>query len=476
MTMAEDLGINAVLALGNLEGSFDRTKNSAEELTNVKYDSLGDALTTIGRSFEGITAKIGDALLPILEQATPIIQKVVDKLINWIDANPQLVSALAIAAGAIGGLLSVLGPVVSMIGMASIAFSGLPALIGAVSASMLPVLGVIALVVGAVVALALSIKENWEGIKAATNNLIETCRPYFEQLKESFSNLWDTCKSIYDTVIQPLFQIIGEIIEECINFAAPLLNLLMTTFSIVFNTISTVWNAIGKPVFNFIMSIVQSVWDVVQPIFNNISSLFSNIVSAISSVWNNIGLPIFNSIMAIVRKVADAVTPAFNTFRNVITSAMNAVLSPIQWVIDKLSSLFGWISDVGSKVGNFISTLNPFKNLFGRESNVDVNYNDVSPALSGQYYQPDTIKSRSITGLTNAVGRINTQDNIKANEQAQQIDFNQLKDTIAQSIAEGLKGVILQANVNSYLDGEQLANSLEIAQGRNLNLYGRFNG
>ena len=99
-----------------------------------------------------------------------------------------------------------------------------------------------------------------------------------------------------------------------------------------------------------------------------------------------------------------------------------------------------------------------------------------TPALNGSYYTAETAKSRSIKGLTNVVGRINTQNNQKANENVQQIDFNQLRDTIAQSIAEGLKGVILQANVNSYLDGEQLANSLEIAQGRNLNLYGRFNG
>ena len=174
----------------------------------------------------------------------------------------------------------------------------------------------------------------------------------------------------------------------------------MVVFSAVFNSISAVWTSIGKPVFTFIMDIVQRMWGVFQPIFNNISSLFNSVVSAISSVWNGMGAPIFNAIINIIRNVSNVVGPAFSTFKNAIVNAMNAVLSPIQWVIDKLSSLFGWISDVGSKVGNFISNLNPFKNLFGREANVDVNYNDVSPALSGQYYQPDTIKSRSIEGLT----------------------------------------------------------------------------
>ena len=54
-------------------------------------------------------------------------------------------------------------------------------------------------------------------------------------------------------------------------------------------------------------------------------------------------------------------------------------------------------------------------------------------------------------------------------------NFNLLSQVIYSAISQGLKNVTLQANVNSYLDGEQLANSLEVAQGRNINLYGRFN-
>lgn len=452
MTMAEDLGINAVLALGNLEGSFDRTKNSAEELTNVKYDTVSEALQGLGRTIEtGLVSKIGDALLPILEKLTPIIDNVVTKIGAWIEENPTLVSTLAIIAGTLGTLLTVLGPVITTIGMATVAFSSMPAVISVVGTALSALMSPIGLVIAGAVALAIAIASNWDKIKEATNNLLTTCKGYFDNISEFFKNLWNSCVEIYNSVIVPLF-------------------------NNIFNSIANAWNSIGKPVFDGIVNIFRNVWSVAQSIFTNISNLFNSVISTISSVWNGIGSPIFNAIINIIRNVSSVVGPAFSTFKNAIVNAMNAVLSPIQWVIDKLSTLLGWISDVGSKVGNFISNLNPFKNLFGRETSYDVNYNDVSPALSGHYYQPNTIKSRSIEGLTNVVGRINTQNTTKANEQAQQIDFNQLKDTIAQSIAEGLKGIILQANVNSYLDGEQLANSLEIAQGRNLNLYGRFNG
>ena len=467
----------------DLEEAIKNSNGAVEEMYQIMSDNTAGTFADLSSKVETVAKQFGDLLLPI-------INKVVDGIIKFMDflagLSTEMQTTILVVGGVvaaigpllviIGTLISNLGVIISTIGAVSTAIGSAGGIMAFFASSMLPVIATIGGVIAIAIALAMAIKENWEGIKEATNSLIETCKPYFEQFKESFSELWQTCQSIYETVIKPLFQIIGEIIAECINYVSPILNSLMVVFSAVFNSISAVWTSIGKPVFTFIMDIVQRMWGVFQPIFNNISSLFNSVVSAISSVWNGMGAPIFNAIINIIRNVSSVVGPAFSTFKNAIVNAMNAVLSPIQWVIDKLSTLLGWISDVGGKIGNFISNLNPFKNLFGREANVDVNYNDVSPALSGEYYQPDTIKSRSIEGLTNVVGRINTQNTTKANEQAQQIDFNQLKDTIAQSIEEGLKGIILQANVNSYLDGEQLANSLEIAQGRNLSLYGRFNG
>ena len=95
----------------------------------------------------------------------------------------------------------------------------------------------------------MSIKENWEGIKQATSNLIETVKPHFEQFKQSFAGLWAACQSIYTTVIQPLFQIVGEVIEECIYFVTPLIQGLLTVFSIVFDAIAGVWFGVGQPNF-----------------------------------------------------------------------------------------------------------------------------------------------------------------------------------------------------------------------------------
>ena len=204
--MAEDLGINAVLALGNLEGSFDRTKNSAEELTNVKYDTVSEALQGLGRTIEtGLVSKIGDALLPILEKLTPIIENVVTKIGAWIEENPTLVSTLAIIAGTLGMLLTVLGPVITTIGMATVAFSSMPAVISVVGTALSALMSPIGLVIAGAVALAIAIAANWDKIKEATNNLLATCKGYFDNILEVFKSLWDKCVDIYNSVIVPLF-------------------------------------------------------------------------------------------------------------------------------------------------------------------------------------------------------------------------------------------------------------------------------
>ena len=453
-TMYEDLGETAVLALNDMSDGFNRTIDTAQELMDIKYDSLGDALAGIGRSFEGITTKIGDSLLPILEQATPIIQKVVDKLINWIDANPQLVSALAIAAGAIGGLLSVLGPVVSMIGMASIAFSGLPALMGAVSASMLPVLGVIALVVGAVVALALSIKENWEGIKAATNNLIETCKPYFETLKITFEQVWNTIQDIYNTIIQPLFKLIGEIIAEAINFATPLLLSLMNVFQIVMDAINLAWNTIAKPAVMAIMTTLETVWGIVKPILSSLSSLFKSVMDIIYSAWNNIAKPAIDGIGGVFSGMWSTVSEILGSFKEGFRNAFDTVISLVERFKNALSSIKEAIKNVTGSIGNFIG------GIFGRSMEIGVETAEVNtPALNGSYYTAETAKSRNYAKQSLAATGVNIQPvNNNNSENLLNILANILQQNNAQLI-NAISNIEIAAN-DIYLDGNKVGKSV----------------
>ncbi len=455
-TMWEDLGPTVVGSLAEIGDNFNKTIESADEMNNIKYDDLQSGLAGIGRNIEtGIIQPIGNALLPALNNLMPSLQGIIDNIKNWIAENPKLTSAIVMITGIIGVLLTILGPLIIIIGLMVISIGAISTALTAAggaaaffTATILPIVAVIGSVIAVAFILYQSIKANWEGIQDATNTLIEACKPYFEQFKESFSNLWATCKSIYDTVIAPLFKIIGEIIAECIHFVTPILKLLATIFSAAFNNVSTVWNSVGKPVFNFIMSIVKQVWSIVQPILRNISSLFSSMCSAISSVYNNILRPVFEFLMNIVRKVGSIVGPIFREVRDTVTGCMKAILSPISWVIDKLGKLYDTISNVGSKIGGFLSKLNPFKSV---DMGVDMNVNGEGLegvekrdfALSGSYYTTTTLKTNDIVGTMKGIER-----KAKGMTQGNNFNVDGLEKILSSAILLGLEQMKLGVEVN----------------------------
>ena len=78
-TMYEDLGQDAVLALSNIDGEFDKSKNTMEEINSIKYDSVGEAIQGIGRNLEtGI-------LMPISEKVLPIVSELANEFSAWLN-------------------------------------------------------------------------------------------------------------------------------------------------------------------------------------------------------------------------------------------------------------------------------------------------------------------------------------------------------------------------------------------------------
>ncbi len=367
-------------------------------LAQQEADEFTMKLKALNTKIDEGAKKIGETLLPVLEPLITIISDVVDKIVAWVEENPQLTATILALVGVISSLFLVMGPIFSLLGNVAIVFGTLSTaaagagttVLGIIGSSLLPLIATIGAIIGIVVVVAMAIKENWEGIKEATNSLIETCRPYFEQLKESFSRLWETCQSIYESVIQPLFQMIGEIIvkesfsrlwetcqsiyesviqplfqmigeiiEVCIKLSAPLFNLLMGVFTRMIDGFVNCWNTLGKPLFDTLMFVIQSVFDFVKPIFLLIADVFGGVVDSMFSFYDNTLAPMFESFMDIVGAVIEVVKPTFEGIRDSITEALQKVNSAIDSTIGWFKDLFGWINDGLGKVGNFLSSLNP---------------------------------------------------------------------------------------------------------------------
>lgn len=101
-TMWEDLGPEVVTQLANIEGSYDQTKSTMEEINGVKYDDIGSAIETLGRHVQT------GLLLPLGEELTPAFGEAADAGIEFVD---RLSSALE--GGGIEGLIQEAGNVFS---------------------------------------------------------------------------------------------------------------------------------------------------------------------------------------------------------------------------------------------------------------------------------------------------------------------------------------------------------------------------
>lgn len=67
-TQAEDLEERVIKAYGNIKKTFDMTKGSMDDMAKIKYNSLGEFFTGVGRRIEtGLITPLSGKLLPVLQ-------------------------------------------------------------------------------------------------------------------------------------------------------------------------------------------------------------------------------------------------------------------------------------------------------------------------------------------------------------------------------------------------------------------------
>jgi phage-related minor tail protein len=78
-TMWEDLGVEAIGALTNVQGEFDKSANTLEQINNIRYNDLGSAITGIGRLLQT------DILIPLGKDILPVLNEFANALKNGFD-------------------------------------------------------------------------------------------------------------------------------------------------------------------------------------------------------------------------------------------------------------------------------------------------------------------------------------------------------------------------------------------------------
>jgi phage-related minor tail protein len=440
-----DLEVSASDSLGSVSDTFTGTLDPIDQFqTTMNQVKITGA--DIGNSLSAV-------LLPVLQKLSSFLQ---DLNARWNALSPGMQDAIVKAAlitAAIGPLLVGVGKVVSAVGTITSGLGGLINLItgtaaattaagaaagasaagttaagtaaggasagfGALSASLLPIIGIAALVVAAIVAI-VEIIRHWgeitewfkgvwdtvcQGVETAIQTVSSVMTTVWTSIQTTITNamnaiasvmsgIWNaivsTVTTVWDTiknVIQMAILLIREILTAAFNLLTlpwrfiwenfgdeitaaweKIKSIISAALTAIKDTISAVWNAIKavmEPILNAIRSAVTAAW-------NGISSVTATVMNAvktaITTVWNAIG----QVVSTVVSGIKTAVSTAWNAIRGVTSSVMNGVKSVITsvWnaikgtvtntvnaIKNTVTSVFGAIKSTATSVWNGIKT------------------------------------------------------------------------------------------------------------------------
>lgn len=238
-----------------------------DQETIDKANQFNDALDTIKLTGMATLSTVGMQLAGYLAPAMEKVADVISKIMGWLS---QLDPAVLTVIGVIAGVVAVLSPLLIGIGKVAMGISSImtlastlaPILAGA-SATILPIIGIIA----GLIAIGVILYKNWDTIKLYAGIVADWVSEKWTMLKDSVSAIFESIKA----------------------------------------TISTVWEGIKTTVTTVVTTISTTVSNIFNGIKSTVTSIFNSIKSTATTVWNGIKFAITHPIETAVAFVKTAV-------------------------------------------------------------------------------------------------------------------------------------------------------------------------
>ena len=147
-----------------LKNSIANSAGEAERINEIYRNTAQGALTELGSALEGVAINIGNAFIPMMQDASKYLNEVATAFNNLDPALQQNVAKFLLVAAAVGGVLLVLGMLSPIITGITLVIQALGVVCGVVAAAFAfictPVGAVIAAMV-ALTAIVVLVRDNW---------------------------------------------------------------------------------------------------------------------------------------------------------------------------------------------------------------------------------------------------------------------------------------------------------------------------
>ena len=370
------------LSLSGFSSDMSSFQGNVEQTFNDTLDPIDKFKTTMNQ-LKVTGAEVGNSLAtvlaPMLEQAAAALKKFAGFWNGLPEPMQQFIVKAALVAAAIGPVLigvgkvvSAAGTVTSVIGKVMTSVGGLSTGLTAFSSiSLLPMIGIIAGVVAAVVAV-IEIVKHWgqitEWFKGVWDKVCSGVKTVGEGLASFFTGLWSGIKSGTETAWNGIKTGVSTVWNGMKSGASTVFNGIKTGITNAWNAVktntSTAWNNIktaasnvwngmksgATTVFNGIKTHITNAWNTLK---SNTSSTWNSIKSGATSIWNG---------------MKSGATTTFNGIKTNIANAWNAVKSNTSTVWSGIKSV---VQQHGGGIKGVISTaVDGYKSIWKAGFNV----------------------------------------------------------------------------------------------------------
>ena len=393
----------------------------SEKMAAVMQDNLGGQLTILKSQIQELAISFGEMLMPAIRAIVSRVQAFVDKLNGMSESQRKAVLTIGLIIAALGPLLVILGTVISKVGVAMQGFvklatgvkklgvavkagtgifGKLGAALGGISAPVLAVIAVIAVLVAAFKHLWDTNEEFRNAITAIWNGIVSKIQAFCQGIVDrlnalgfEFGSIVDVLKSLWDGLCQFLapvfeaaFSVVSTVLGSVLDVITGLLDVFIGLFTgnwsqmwdgvkVIF---SGVWDAITG-LFDTALNLLKSLAEVVfgwfgttwETVWTSIKSFFetiwNGIIAFFSGIWNSIVSTVttqINAVKTVVTTVFTAIKTTASTIWNGIKTAISTVVdgikskvsSAFESVKSTATSLFNGIKNTATSVWNGIKT------------------------------------------------------------------------------------------------------------------------
>ena len=395
-TLVGKNAMSGFLALMNsAPGDIDKLRNaiencdgSAENMAAIMQDNLNGQLTILKSQLEELAISFGEMLMPVIRKVVTAVQGFVDKLNNMDEAQRKTIITIGLVIAALGPFLVILGTVISTVGKSMKAYASatkgikklmvavksgtgifgkLGTALGGISAPVLAIVAVIAVLVAAFTHLWKTndgFRENiiatWTQIKETVSNFCQGIVDRLNSLGFEFSSITEVLKAVWDgfcTLLGPVFEGAFRFISDTLS---TVLDVILNTVDFFIAVFSGDWEGAWEAVKN----IFSSIWNGLVSWFTNILETIKGVLdvalgwigSSWEQVWSgvkNFFTNIWNGIKAFISSTINSIS---TTISNVITGIKTTVNNVFSAIKTTISNIFNGIKDTATSVWNAIKT------------------------------------------------------------------------------------------------------------------------